>query len=301
MPIPVLIQSANRPVPAAQRQTLLDACTAALRNDECVTAADDSPAAPPVASVAWVGTDQQHARVQVRRPDGESVSRGLDFGPNDAPTERFRALGLVVASLYREANPLPAATPPRVTTPPVRHERTALSVAAPTTPAPWLSVALGALGASGFSGGPYRLGPALDLSFFLQQFPLGAALGVTLTAAAGREAGVNVITEDAHAGLAARVVELSTCRVRATAEVLRQRFSATWRGADTSAARTSARTGAQLAAAIECRIVGELRLRGGAQLAWSPSSPELRVGPQVVGRATNLEPGAFVGLSADIF
>jgi hypothetical protein len=102
----VMVEIAPPDPPAALAQALLDACSAAVRAGRCVL---DDPASKAesvaVAIVRWDDAGDRHAHVEVgMRNTGEPMwsTRNLDFGDADPPIERWRTVGLTIATLAGE-------------------------------------------------------------------------------------------------------------------------------------------------------------------------------------------------------
>ncbi len=162
---------------------LVAACTRAVHRGTCVLA-DASPEARDaegIAIVSWQGTDQDDARVQVgvRRADGGTawLARDMHFRDADAPVERWRAVGLTIATLVGEL-PEP---PPRPTShavaplprraPPAVPRRTGK----PEAPLParwWLDA--GAVLGPGLDTGSWRVGGFLGVARRFDRSPLFA-------------------------------------------------------------------------------------------------------------------------------
>src|SRR6188508_178369 len=106
MPVPLLIvelpaSDVGRPETAA----LLEACTAGLGAGRCeIREGPPVEAATAVAVVAFRGPDHSSALVEVGRRSAAGqawLSDELVFQPGDPVAERFRALGLTMATLFR--------------------------------------------------------------------------------------------------------------------------------------------------------------------------------------------------------
>jgi hypothetical protein len=102
----VMVEISPPDSPAVLTQALLDACSAAVRAGRCVP---DDPASKAesmaVAIVRWDDAGERHAHVEVGiRNAGEPVwsTRNLDFGDTDPPLERWRSVGLTIATLAGE-------------------------------------------------------------------------------------------------------------------------------------------------------------------------------------------------------
>jgi hypothetical protein len=117
MPVPLLIvELPASDVDRPETATLLEACTAGLGAGRCeVRQGPPAEAATAVAVVAFRGPDHLSALVEVGRRSAEGqawLSDELAFQPSDPVTERFRALGLTMATLFRELEAPKASSDP---------------------------------------------------------------------------------------------------------------------------------------------------------------------------------------------
>jgi hypothetical protein len=127
----VVIDLGTQTAPA-EAASMLEACNAAVVTGTCEL---DTPASEPgraLAIVRWLGSERQSVRIEVglREADRAAWSvRELVFSPRDPARERWRSVGLVLATLVGEveaaqtpreketgapepANPTPAPSPP---------------------------------------------------------------------------------------------------------------------------------------------------------------------------------------------
>jgi hypothetical protein len=95
--------------PAAHAQVLADSCTRSLASEgKCALAVEGSEEqaqAEAVAIVSWADDDRRVARIEVglrKAARGEWRARTIEFRKEDAPVERWRAVGLVIATLVGE-------------------------------------------------------------------------------------------------------------------------------------------------------------------------------------------------------
>ena len=99
----VMVEIAPPDPPAALAQALLDACSSAVRVGRCTLDDPGSSAGPVVvAIVRWDGAEGRRAHVEVGlRNAGERgwSPRNLDFSAADPPIERWRSVGLTIATL----------------------------------------------------------------------------------------------------------------------------------------------------------------------------------------------------------
>lgn len=97
----VAIEVSGAGLPAEQRSALESACSQAL-GGRCVVGGLHLAEAPDAVAVIALDAQVLHAQVEVGRRHHERriwLARELTFEPEDAPTERFRAIGLTVATL----------------------------------------------------------------------------------------------------------------------------------------------------------------------------------------------------------
>jgi hypothetical protein len=294
--------------------TMVDACTHAIFVGRCVlvweTSDADQEQAPAVAIVSWGDGAHRTARVEVGlRPAERSrwLVRAIDFRPEDAPQERWRAVGLVIATLVGDAlhaepappapppaPPLPPPAPPPVPTPPpatspspIEHDRA------------WLDAE--ALLGPGLDGGEARRGGALRVAWAPLRAPVFATLAASYAGAPRDAHGVAVSWTTLAAGVGPIASLLrDAVRVDARLEVVAQRLDAAvvapGSGATDDGSRwlPGARIGAEVAW-MPVRIVGvvagaEGTLLGGSTAVTSQGASVGHDAPQGLGFT------AFLGL-----
>ncbi len=116
----IVIEIAASDAASPYAAALVEACSRGSHaNMSCVLPTDaDSSAPPMVAVVTWADSEHRDVEVQVgaRRTAGpEWSNRHLSFGVTDAEIERWRAVGLVIATLAGEvaaSNPEPPKAEP---------------------------------------------------------------------------------------------------------------------------------------------------------------------------------------------
>jgi hypothetical protein len=109
MPLPLVVVEVPAQDRAAPESTvLLEACTSGLGGGRCeLTGPPNSGGASAIAIVSWRDEDRLSALVEVARVQQPSEgwrSEELRFKPEDRRVERFRTLGLAIATLFREAS-----------------------------------------------------------------------------------------------------------------------------------------------------------------------------------------------------
>ena len=152
--------------------TLVKSCSDAVPEGRCVLA-DESTSSRPnsganaAAIVVWEGTEHRVARVEVGLPGSaraEWLSRAIEFNRKDDAAERWRAVGLVIATLVGEklrppaekivpAAPAAVEAPPRAP-PPSTHP----PISDSPRPRERLWIEAGAMAAPGLEGGSWRAG-----------------------------------------------------------------------------------------------------------------------------------------------
>jgi hypothetical protein len=262
---PIVVVDVGMPeAPAEQEQALIDACTRALRQGRCVVAdaARLEPAEPrAVAIVAWE-EEQQRARVEVgvryTRDKEQWLSRQLRFDPIDAPIERWRSVGLTIASLVGDlprtdlskqptpppVEPTPPPAPPHVPKgvssadgKPQGSEDRARLAARAVRP---LFAELGLSGGPGLVDGPYRAGGYARVGYVFDSTPLTVALGGRLTVRPTESRDLRVRWIDLSAQLGA-YAELWGAQLEARGVLLLQEIRGTAPAPDTDSEDSQAR------------------------------------------------------------
>src|SRR5450631_909950 len=109
MPLPlVVVEVPAQDRTAPETSALIEACTAGLGSGRCeLTQAGNADSVSAVAIVSWRDKERLSALVEVarvRQPSESWRSEELRFKPEDRQVERFRTLGLAIATLFREAS-----------------------------------------------------------------------------------------------------------------------------------------------------------------------------------------------------
>lgn len=188
--------------PAADRASplaplMIEVCSHGIAEGRCALASDEEDAeqarARAVAILSWADAAHRVARIEVglRLADrAQWLSRTIEFRPEDAPPERWRAVGLIIATLvgdvlHEEPPPPSPAPPPVAPVPPPAPETAIAPVASPvprrTHDLAWLD--LGLLLAPGLDTGAARRGAALHASWAPWLPPVFATLGVSFAGA----------------------------------------------------------------------------------------------------------------------
>ncbi len=193
MPV-VLVEISPPDPPAELSQALVDACSSTVREGKCDLASEagSSPASA-LAIVRWTNEDESEALVQVGVREGTTTnwqSRTLRFIDTDLRVERWRSVGLTIATLVGET-----AESARKTASPKKHPQPTRSPAPPPPkPAPspepsrdgrsrgvplhriWVD--LGAYAGPGLGGGDFRAGGRIEAGWRPSRLPLFLSPGV---------------------------------------------------------------------------------------------------------------------------
>jgi len=173
--IAAILVEVSPPAPAPIERALLRACTDAA-HVEC----GSSTVGPDVtleARVTWSSSTTVEVRVTAQ--DGTRPrSRDIVFRPTDGEMERWRAVGLIVASLVtsdeQQSSELVAPTPMKLP----RRARNAV----------WIGI--GALVGNGTSAGPPRYGGWLSAGYQIAGLPAFLSLGSSYARAGANDAGI---------------------------------------------------------------------------------------------------------------
>jgi hypothetical protein len=188
----VLVEISPPDQPAALSQVLVDACSSTVREGKCRLAPEaEAPAASALAIVRWSDQDEREAVVQVGVREGRSTSwqaRTLHFVDTDLRIERWRSVGLTIATLVGEtAKPPPDSAPreerrdvPASPSPPVpgspREPEGEGGSAEVELPRLWVN--LGAHAGPGLGARDLRAGGRIDAGWRPARLPLFIGSGV---------------------------------------------------------------------------------------------------------------------------
>jgi hypothetical protein len=100
---PVVVEMSAADAGAPYAQVLVDACSAGLRGGRtCALEGTTSDSAPAVAIVSWEGAGRSAAKIDVgvkRGARADWLTRRVTFDASDAEVERWRSVGLIIATL----------------------------------------------------------------------------------------------------------------------------------------------------------------------------------------------------------
>jgi len=182
VPIPVVAIQVEQPPEAPEWVAqMVAACTSGVLPNRCAEASDpEAGKAEHLAYVSWLDDAEQHVLVEVGHPDkprGHWRFQRLRFTPGDPPLDRWRAIGLTVATLVGPNEPEPAPVeisqppPPVPEPPPVALD----PEPEPEPPRPFW-VAVRGVVATGFDEGPPAPGIDLRAGYALDVVPVFSVL-----------------------------------------------------------------------------------------------------------------------------
>jgi hypothetical protein len=118
----VVVEMPASDAAAPYAQVLVDACTGGLRDGGvCALDAGTGDSSRAVAIVSWEGTHRSAAKIDVgvrRGAQADWRARRVTFAASDAEIERWRSVGLIIATLVGGEAAGPAATSEPAPTPP---------------------------------------------------------------------------------------------------------------------------------------------------------------------------------------
>ncbi len=212
VPFPIVLIDVTPPAQDdAHLATMAQACSRAVLRGECVVFSRESePATPAVAIVRWNDAASAGATIQVGirgTSHAQWRSRAIDFSPGDAVDERWRAIGLTVATLVGEIDAGGDAGPPIEPRPTPREEARvsptpATSPADPPRSAPptaWADLSF--LGGPGLAPGRPRFGANVAGSWRPRTLPFFGRLALKYATSAPNHQSVSAQWAGAGLGL----------------------------------------------------------------------------------------------------
>lgn len=182
-------------VPAELSRALVESCTNAVHEGDCVLDGDSSEPSPTAVVIVRWDTDERHARIELgTKNHGEAHwrNRDLRFSDADVRIERWRTVGLTIATLAGEAARAEAnhaevrAAPPASTTGPTSGaEKPARPEPLPEPAPSALWADLGGLAGTGLDVGGPRLGVWADVGSRIAQSPVMGVVGASYSAVDG--------------------------------------------------------------------------------------------------------------------
>jgi hypothetical protein len=120
----VAVEVAPPPKAVHELAALLEACSAALPEGECQTPAEITAADSTIATawVSWLDSATVHIDVKLSTSESRTSTREFTFAEEDLPAQRFRTVGLTIATIVdelhlrtrsAEVTNVPAAASPR--------------------------------------------------------------------------------------------------------------------------------------------------------------------------------------------
>ncbi len=306
MPFPVYIEAPAIVAPSDATQStdaLLADCSAALRDELCVLGVPEPGRLLEArrALVVLRGQEADELAIWVHHGDGAISYRELRFTPRDPLRERWRAAGLVVASLLRVPEPqpqLPLATAP---VPPIRTVVSGLPKPAAHRPrreywGGWVAATSGNWSAHA----PWLFGAAIGAEGYPTRQPFGLLVSAELSRSFADLNGVlRVSRRSFSVGLVAALPEREKWWVAFRAQVTREWLTAS--AIDSTGREDSGqtwRTGASLALAPSLELRPGLSAHLGAQVALFASEPNVFVGDHRSAQAAKLTTTFCLGIRA---
>ncbi len=298
---PVYIDAGNVPADAREVAALLADCSEALKEEPCVLGNSSGKRHPRRATVVLKGARAETVAIWVHHGDSSVSYRELNFQTGDEASERWRAAGLVAASMLlvpeRDSAPAPEPEPRRVAdaAPPARperrpqsrpdrRERLALSIAASSSL--WASAA------------PALFGGALGVEVFPFAVPLGLSLTGGASKSAAQLAGVAGATRQSIGlGVVAVCLPRSVVHLMLRGELMRERLAV--RATNSLGASDSGetwRSAGMLTLAPTLELGHRLSAQVGGQVALYDHAPLVTSGPTTLAQAARVSGSAFVGI-----
>lgn len=110
--LPVIVIDFDAQASRDAQQIALEACNSALATAECATGAvDETRATRAVAAVSWLSSERVHLELGVRTSD-RWVTHEIEFAKEEPEAERWRAIGLSIATLVGEEHAEPTIDAP---------------------------------------------------------------------------------------------------------------------------------------------------------------------------------------------
>jgi len=162
--------------------SMVEACSHGV-GGACTLEGASAPSEPTaVAIVVWDGPVRRSAKIEVglwRAERAQWRTQSIDFRPEDEPRERWRSVGLVVATLVGEtvraaAAAAPVLPPPLPEPAPAPTPESAPRPPPPTTSPKRVILEGGALAGPGLDSGPWRVGGFGRGAYRIGDLPLAA-------------------------------------------------------------------------------------------------------------------------------
>ncbi|MDX2053458.1 MAG: hypothetical protein SFV15_13755 [Polyangiaceae bacterium] len=300
---PVYIDAREVPAEAREVAALLADCSAALKDEPCVLGQESRRREPRHAVVLIRGQTAESIAVWVRNGYNLTSYRELKFGDRDAASERWRAAGLVVASmlLVPERGTKPPPTPePEVQ--PAKDARPARAVMLghATTSTDQKRIAVSLAATTGYLAP--RISPLLGGALGVDVFPFNAAVGGSLSAEASvapekLAQGASVARQAVGFGIVAVLPLTGALRLTIRGQLLRERLAvaATNPGGSKDSGETW-RTAGALALAPRLELTPDWFAFAGGQVALYDAAPRIVSGTTTLARTARVTGSAFVGI-----
>lgn len=300
----VVVEVSPPQLTSEEQLALVEACSSALGG--LCTLGNGAPGEPDAVAVLTTAPDRQRIQIALeRRGDGlgEWRRRTLEFETADPLPDRWRAIGLTIATLFGESGTEatqtkaaehadkkkrpPVALPPTV--PP--HSAPASKTTQPTAPRSprppqRLMVQLGGLAGPGLEHSPWRFGGAARITYHPPSFPIAPTLSFAALGSTKNQEGVQISSELGSLGLTVgRTLSLLDLRSRLRMEGFLELLGAGHSPPEDHRTRwiLGARAGAELvwpaSSWIGLVIGADLWLRGSSTQIWVGVIPIARVSP----------------------
>lgn len=309
----VVIEIAAPDAASPLAATLAQACTGASAEGPCVLSSSGADGAAPraIAIVTWSAGDRRSVRIELGRklPAGPRwISRELSFKPEDAEIERWRATGLVIATLASGAeSEEPAAPPPRPAAEPARPAPRADRAARPPAPlhapreapspvAIWLDAGAGA--GPALDDGTWRVGPAARATVAFARVPVLALASFRYSVRPTDERGVAIRWTSISLGAGGHVAPVAVLRLDARLELVAESIDAAVTDPATGAEDSGGRWVAGGRAGIDAAWMPlpSLGVTAGVDATLVRSGTVVRVERAPLARAAPLAIGPTLGL-----
>jgi hypothetical protein len=198
---------------ASLEDAMVDACSAAVVEGKCGAAGRDAGGAEARATVRWDG-EHLAADIEVVPFEGGARSHAMHFVAQDPMVERWRSVGLIVATLVGDARRAREAAhldPGRLEPPPPPPRASPVPPTLPPAPESVrerVALDAGMIVGNGLEGGSPRVGVELAGSFLIPSTPLLPVVNASFAARPPDDQGVSArwVTLGAGLGLRAGLV-----------------------------------------------------------------------------------------------
>ena len=214
--------------------TLIGACSEAVPKGDCVLASAGRDAQPPAptAIVGWDGPEHRSVHIEVGLPRAgraEWRARDLAFRAEDLEVERWRSVGLVIATLVGDASAEepPSSVPPETTPAAIPRRPQSTPPPAPSPPEPaWIWLDVAGFVSPALDDGTWRGGASLRATHPFRSPPVVATAQIRYAARPADDAGLSVRWVAASLGVGAHLEVGEAVVVELRAELLAELVAA---------------------------------------------------------------------------